>query len=44
LFAKENEEVVSYLKEKFHMQVLHMEYHKGYEMQAENLFVEVLGL
>jgi 16S rRNA (cytosine967-C5)-methyltransferase len=42
-FKKENEEVVMYLKEKFHLQVLQMEYLKGYDMQADTMFVSVLS-
>jgi 16S rRNA (cytosine967-C5)-methyltransferase len=42
-FKKENEEVVMYLKEKFHLQVLQMEYLKGYDMQADTMFVAVLS-
>jgi 16S rRNA (cytosine967-C5)-methyltransferase len=42
-FKKENEEVVAYLKEKFHLQVLQMEYLKGYNMQADTMFVAVLS-
>ena len=42
VFKKENEEVVDYLKEKFHLQVLLMEYLKGYEMRADTMFVAVL--
>jgi 16S rRNA (cytosine967-C5)-methyltransferase len=43
VFKKENEDVVMYLKEKFHLQVLQMEYLKGYEMQADTMFVAVLS-
>ncbi len=43
VFKKENEEVVMYLKEKFHLQVLQMEYLKGYDMQADTMFVAVLS-
>jgi 16S rRNA (cytosine967-C5)-methyltransferase len=43
VFKKENEEVVMYLKDKFHMQVLHMEYLKGYHVQADTMFVSVLS-
>ncbi len=43
VFKKENEEVVLYLKEKFHLQVLQMEYLKGYEIQADTMFVAVLS-
>jgi 16S rRNA (cytosine967-C5)-methyltransferase len=42
-FKKENEEVVIYLKEKFHLQVLQMEYLKGYDVQADTMFVAVLS-
>jgi 16S rRNA (cytosine967-C5)-methyltransferase len=42
-FKKENEEVVMYLKEIFHLQVLQMEYLKGYDMQADTMFVAVLS-
>jgi 16S rRNA (cytosine967-C5)-methyltransferase len=44
VFESENEAVVAYLKEKFHVQVLHMEYLKGYETQADTMFVAVLSL
>jgi 16S rRNA (cytosine967-C5)-methyltransferase len=44
VFANENEDVVTYLKEKFHIQVLQMEYLKGYESQADTMFVAVLSL
>jgi 16S rRNA (cytosine967-C5)-methyltransferase len=43
VFKKENEEVVMYLKEKFHLQVLQMEYLKGYNVQADTMFVAVLS-
>ena len=43
VFKKENEEVVVYLQKKFHLQVLQMEYLKGYELQADTMFVAVLG-
>ncbi len=42
VFKKENEEVVDYLQKKFHLQILQMEYLKGYEMQADTMFVAVL--
>ena len=42
VFKKENEDVVGILKEKFHLQVLQMEYLKGYEVQADTMFVAVL--
>jgi 16S rRNA (cytosine967-C5)-methyltransferase len=43
IFRKENEEMVMYLKEKFHLQVLQMEYLKGYDAQADTMFVAVLS-
>lgn len=43
VFKKENEDVVTVLKEKFHLQVLQMEYLKGYEVQADTMFVAVLS-
>lgn len=42
VFKKENEEVVSYLKEKLHLQVLHQELLKGYSNKADTMFVAVL--
>jgi 16S rRNA (cytosine967-C5)-methyltransferase len=41
VFKRENEDVVMYLKEKFHLQVLQMEYLKGYDLQADTMFVAV---
>ena len=43
VFKKENEEVVAYLQKKFHLLVLQMEYLKGYEVQADTMFVAVLS-
>ena len=43
VFKRENEDVVEALKEKFHLQVLQMEYLKGYETQADSMFVAVLS-
>lgn len=43
-FTQENEGVVKYLQEKYHVKVLHMEYLKGYETQADSMFVAVLSL
>lgn len=42
VFKNENEAVVNYLKEKFHLQLLQMEYLKGYELRADTMFVAVL--
>ena len=44
VFKKENEDVVGYLKEKFHLQVLQMEYLKGYERRADTMFVALFTL
>ena len=44
VFKKENEEVVNALKEKYHLQVLQMVYLKGYEMQADTMFVTVFTI
>ncbi|MEP6711076.1 MAG: Fmu (Sun) domain-containing protein [Ferruginibacter sp.] len=41
VFKKENEAVAEYLKEKFHLQLLQMEYIKGYEIKADTMFVAV---
>jgi 16S rRNA (cytosine967-C5)-methyltransferase len=42
VFKKENEEVVNYIKEKFHLQVLRMELLRGYELKADIMFVSLL--
>ena len=39
VFKKENEEVVSFINEKTNLQLLHMSYLKGYEDQADTMFV-----
>ena len=44
VFKKENEDVVDYLKEKFHLQLLQMEYLKGYEIRADTMFVAVFTM
>ncbi|MEO6669605.1 MAG: Fmu (Sun) domain-containing protein [Ferruginibacter sp.] len=44
VFKEENEVVVEYIKEKFHLQVLQMEYLRGYNMKADTMFVAVLSL
>ncbi len=43
VFKKENDEVVEYLQKKFHLQILQMEYLKGYEVQADTMFVAVFS-
>ncbi len=43
VFKKENEDVVAALKQIFHLQILQMEYLKGYEIQADTMFVAVLS-
>ncbi len=42
VFKKENEEVVQYLKEKFHLQVLKMELIKGYDKKGDTMFAALL--
>jgi 16S rRNA (cytosine967-C5)-methyltransferase len=42
VFKKENEEMVNYLKEKFHLEVLKMELLEGYQMKADTMFAALL--
>jgi 16S rRNA (cytosine967-C5)-methyltransferase len=42
VFKQENEEVANFIKEKFHLQILHMELLKGYDKKADSMFVAVL--
>ena len=39
VFKKENEEVVDFIKEKFHLQLLQVELLKGYDKKADSMFV-----
>jgi len=41
VFKKENEGIVEFIKEKFHLQLLQMENIRGYEMKADSMFVAV---
>lgn len=41
VFKKENEEMVNYIKEKFHLQLLQMELLKGFDKKADSMFVAV---
>lgn len=41
VFKEENEFIVQHIKQKFNMQLLHMEYLDGYKNRADNLFVAV---
>ncbi|MEO7524315.1 MAG: Fmu (Sun) domain-containing protein [Ferruginibacter sp.] len=43
VFKKENEEVVDFIKEKFHLQLMQMEYLKGYDKKADTMFVAVFS-
>ena len=43
VFRKENEEVVEYIKENFHLQLKQMEVLKGYDQKADSMFVAVFG-
>lgn len=42
VFKKENEELVEFIKEKFHLQTVKMELLKGYEMKADTMFAALL--
>ena len=42
VFKKENEEVVGFIKEKFHMTLKQMELLKGYDKKADSMFVAVM--
>ncbi len=41
VFKKENEDMVTYIKEKFHLQLLQMELLKGYDKKADSMFTAV---
>jgi 16S rRNA (cytosine967-C5)-methyltransferase len=41
VFKKENENMVDYIKEKFHLQLLQMELLKGYHKKADSMFTAV---
>lgn len=41
VFKKENEDMVSFIKEKFHLQLLQMELLKGYDKKADSMFTAV---
>lgn len=41
VFKNENEEMVNFIKEKFHLQLLQMELLKGYDKKADSMFVAV---
>jgi len=43
VFKKENEDVVTYIKENFHLQLKQMEVLKGYDKKADSMFVAVLS-
>ena len=42
-FKKENEDVVTFLAEKFKLKILQQQYLKGYETQADTMFVAVMA-
>ncbi len=44
VFKKENEEMVEYLKEKFHLQLVKMELLRGYELKADTMFAALLRM
>jgi 16S rRNA (cytosine967-C5)-methyltransferase len=41
VFKKENEDIVNFIKEKFHLQLLQMELLKGYDQKADSMFTAV---
>lgn len=41
VFKEENEKIVDFIKEKFHLQCAQMELLKGYPLRADNMFVAV---
>jgi 16S rRNA (cytosine967-C5)-methyltransferase len=43
VFKKENEDVANFIKEKFELQILHMELLKGYDKKADSMFVAVFS-
>jgi 16S rRNA (cytosine967-C5)-methyltransferase len=42
VFRKENEAIVDFIKEKFHLQLVKMELLKGYDKKADTLFAALL--
>jgi 16S rRNA (cytosine967-C5)-methyltransferase len=44
VFKKENEEIVDYIKQKFHLKIIKMELLKGYDKKADTMFAALLGL
>ena len=41
VFKNENEDMVNFIKEKFHLQLLQMEFLKGYDKKADSMFIAV---
>ena len=41
VFKNENEDMVNFIKEKFHLQLLQMEFSKGYDKKADSMFTAV---
>ena len=44
VFKNENEDMVSFITKKFHLQLLQMELLKGYDKKADSMFVAVFGI
>jgi len=44
VFKKENEEVVDFIKQQFHLQLVKMELLKGYDRKADTMFAALLNL
>jgi len=43
VFKKENEEIVNFIIEKFHLQLLHMELLKGFDKKADSMFTAIFS-
>jgi 16S rRNA (cytosine967-C5)-methyltransferase len=41
VFKKENEDMVNFIKEKFHLRILQVELLKGYDKKADSMFTAV---
>ncbi len=44
VFKEENEEVITFIKEKFNLEIVKMQLSKGYEMQANTMFAALIRL
>jgi 16S rRNA (cytosine967-C5)-methyltransferase len=44
VFKRENEEIVDYVKQKFHLEIIKMELLKGYDKKADTMFTSLFRL